>query len=161
MTTGSPQRAQQTTPELAKVQELPAPARAPSVPKPGTIVFPGDGGQDISVTVDRLGIHVKQRGNETVVPIRDIVPRGAVQMTYSVSAALVFSILAIPIGRAIGRWIDRRGTVPQMPVDAGRRLAAMETAIDAVAVEVERIGEGQRYAAKLMAERNQDQVGRG
>lgn len=140
------------------MQQQGAPVRA--APKPGTIVFPSDAGDNISVNVDRLGIHVRQNGAETVIPVRDVVPRGAVQMTYAVSAALVLCVVGFPIARAIARWIDRRGNGPQVPADVVNRLASMESSIDAVAVEVERIGEGQRYAARLMAERTPDRVQR-
>ncbi|MDQ6829938.1 MAG: hypothetical protein M3081_13850 [Gemmatimonadota bacterium] len=34
------------------------------------------------------------------------------------------------------------------------RLTRVEQAVDAVAIEVERVGEGQRYLTKLLAERN-------
>jgi hypothetical protein len=36
------------------------------------------------------------------------------------------------------------------------RLARMEEALDAIAVEVERMGEGQRFVTKLLAERSRE-----
>ena len=126
----------------------------PVAPIPGTIIFPSDAGQDVSVRVDRSGIHVRQNNTETVIPIRDVVPRGVVQMTYSLSFALVLCVIGFPIARALARWIDRRGVAPAVPTNLVERLASVESAIDTVAVEIERIGEGQRYAAKLMAERS-------
>jgi hypothetical protein len=38
-----------------------------------------------------------------------------------------------------------------LPVD--ERLEHLQQSLDAIAIEVERIGEGQRYAAKVLAER--------
>jgi hypothetical protein len=47
-----------------------------------------------------------------------------------------------------------RGATPaQLPADVTQRLARMETAIESVAVEVERISEGQRFTTRLLSER--------
>ena len=40
------------------------------------------------------------------------------------------------------------------------RLSRIEQAIDAMAVEVERISEGQRFTTKLLSERSAERVGR-
>jgi hypothetical protein len=39
-----------------------------------------------------------------------------------------------------------------MPAELSDRLGRMEQAIDAVAVELERVGEGQRYVTKVFSE---------
>lgn len=67
------------------------------------------------------------------------------------------TVIGAPIARAIARRIDR-GTggspgVSGLPNDVGARLERMEQAIDAIAVEVERIAEGQRFTSKLLASR--------
>jgi hypothetical protein len=55
-----------------------------------------------------------------------------------------------------GKWLNRprigRGAEP---ADADARLQRMEAAIDAIANEVERLGEGQRSGARLLAQREQ------
>jgi hypothetical protein len=62
------------------------------------------------------------------------------------------TIIGAPIARAIARRIDRgSGAVAQLPGELGARLERMEQAIDAIAVEVERIAEGQRFTSKLLA----------
>ena len=64
------------------------------------------------------------------------------------------TIIGAPIARAIARRIEGG---PRHNVglgdDASARLERMEQAIDAIAVEVERIAEGQRFTSKLLAER--------
>jgi len=70
-------------------------------------------------------------------------------------AALAMS----PIFRAIGRRMEQR----HMPVDSSRaelteRLERMEQAVDAIAVQVERIAEGQRFTTKLLNDRVDDRV---
>lgn len=57
--------------------------------------------------------------------------------------------LVRPQGNALGpEYLDR--------IDC--RLAQVEGAIDAIAVEVERLGEGQRFTARLIADRLPDGV---
>ncbi|CAN5890438.1 hypothetical protein BH11GEM1_BH11GEM1_18930 [soil metagenome] len=48
----------------------------------------------------------------------------------------------------IAEW---RGLPPELPVDD--RLGHLQLSVDAVAIEVERIGEAQRFSTKLQAER--------
>jgi hypothetical protein len=62
-----------------------------------------------------------------------------------------------PIFRAIGRRMENR----QLPADPNRgelveRMERMEQAVDAIAVQVERIAEGQRFTTKLLSDRNLD-----
>ena len=64
--------------------------------------------------------------------------------------------IGVPIARAIARRIEGsvRGWQPaSLPNEVGARLERMEQAIDAIAVEVERIAEGQRFTSKLLASR--------
>ncbi|HZF69138.1 MAG TPA: hypothetical protein VEZ47_13945 [Gemmatirosa sp.] len=42
---------------------------------------------------------------------------------------------------------------PAVPTELDERLRRMEQAIDAIAVEVERVSEGQRFTTRLLAER--------
>jgi hypothetical protein len=53
---------------------------------------------------------------------------------------------------------QRREALPRDP-EADERLERMEHAIDAVAIEVERIAEGQRFVTKLLAERAPQPIG--
>ena len=67
-----------------------------------------------------------------------------------------FVAVGSPIARAIARKIERGtggGGFGALPNDVSQRLERMEHAIDAIAVEVERIAEGQRFTTKLLADR--------
>jgi hypothetical protein len=62
-----------------------------------------------------------------------------------------------PLARAAARRLEgARGGVGSD--ESARRLAAIEHAVEAVAVEVERISEGQRFTTKLLADREQEGV---
>jgi len=99
-------------------------------------------------------------GSELGVPARvqDDIPPGVMEMTKITGAIAVIIIIGLPIARAVSRWIDRRSSAPPSVPEVARRLEAIEQAVDAVAVEVERISEGQRFATKLLSERAQQPV---
>jgi hypothetical protein len=63
-------------------------------------------------------------------------------------------VIGLPIARAYARRIERRDAAPKIPSDVTARLERMEEAIDSIAIEVERISEGQRFTTKLLSERS-------
>jgi hypothetical protein len=67
-------------------------------------------------------------------------------------ATVIVMSIAIPLVRAMIRRWDRQSMQPQMPAETTQRLERIEQAVDAIAFEVERIAESQRFVAKLMAE---------
>jgi hypothetical protein len=69
-----------------------------------------------------------------------------------------FTAVLYPVARAFGRKIDRESLQPKVPQELQQRLERMEQAIDSIAVEVERISEGQRFTTKLLSERQQSQA---
>ncbi|MBX3174725.1 MAG: hypothetical protein KF709_09950 [Gemmatimonadaceae bacterium] len=77
--------------------------------------------------------------------------------------AVVFTIFVLaPISISIARLFWRRAT--QGPVtntidkDTADRLRRLESGVDAIAIEVERISEGQRFVTKLMADRERQRL---
>ena len=73
------------------------------------------------------------------------------------TTAIVISI-GIPLVRGLVRRWDRQGAQPALPADTTARLERIEQAIDAMAVEVERISEGQRFVTRLMSDQAADRV---
>jgi hypothetical protein len=67
--------------------------------------------------------------------------------------------IGFPLARAYAKKIERGNETPRVPSDVSARLERMEQAIDSIAVEVERISEGQRFTTKLLAERSGAPVG--
>ncbi len=70
-------------------------------------------------------------------------------------AAFVMSIIlaiGIPLAKAYARRIDADSRQPRIPNEVAQRLERMEHALEAVAIEVERISEGQRFTTKLVSE---------
>ncbi len=65
--------------------------------------------------------------------------------------AIVLAV-GVPLARAYSRRMDAQARNPQIPSEVAARLERMEQAIDSVALEVERISEGQRFTTKLLSE---------
>jgi hypothetical protein len=68
-------------------------------------------------------------------------------------------LLMFPLVLALARRIWVRGgprMQPTIDLESSPRLQRLEEAVEAIAVEVERIGEGQRFATKLLSERLAD-----
>jgi hypothetical protein len=80
------------------------------------------------------------------------VPGEAIPIVLFICGAV--SAIGVPIARAYARRIERGQVTPTIPADVHARLERMEQALDSIAIEVERISEGQRFTTKLLAERN-------
>lgn len=90
------------------------------------------------------------RGNT----VNDDIPPQVPEIMSILGITLVFCIVGLPIARAFARWIDRRGNTPPAPArEVMTRLEAIEQAVESVAVEVERISEGQRFTTRVLSER--------
>ena len=74
------------------------------------------------------------------------------EQTHSGIHAVLSLVGAIAVWRLLNRRprVDHTGTMSEEP-----RLEALQQSVDAVALEVERIGEAQRFSAKLQAERKE------
>lgn len=56
--------------------------------------------------------------------------------------------------KIISKAIERRGTTSPKALSAiEERLGRIEQAVDAIAIEVERVSEGQRFTTKLLSDR--------
>ena len=88
-------------------------------------------------------------------PLQDFppgIPSGVVDIVRVVFTTIAVIALGVPIIRAVSRrFIDRPRAAP-IDSDLRTRLERIEQAIDAVAIEVERISEAQRFQARLMTE---------
>ena len=83
---------------------------------------------------------------------RKQLPDGLVDMMGIIMGAVTLTTLGTPLVKAWARRFEQRHEV-QQNARIEQRLAAIEQAIETVAVEVERISEGQRFTSKLLAER--------
>ncbi len=68
------------------------------------------------------------------------------------SIIFIFFPLATGMGRAIFKRSARPGPPPAVLTETAQRLERLEASVDAIAVEIERVSEGQRFVTKLLAE---------
>jgi hypothetical protein len=74
-------------------------------------------------------------------------------MTLSIlSIIFVLFPISVGIGRAIFRRAGRPGPPPAVFAQTAERLERLEGSVDAIAIEIERISEGQRFVTKLLSE---------
>jgi hypothetical protein len=112
--------------------------------------------QDIGRAVSAAPSGLRQTTTSTGVPSFRYGQPSAGQIT-AISIVGMITVL-MPLSIAFARVLLRRAVrppAPQIPKDVSDRLERMEQGIDAVAIEVERIGEGQRFVTQLMADRAQ------
>jgi hypothetical protein len=68
---------------------------------------------------------------------------------------IVIMVLGYPVVRLITRWLEPKPVPPRELSAINARLERIETAVDSIALEVERISEGQRFSARLQSEQTQ------
>ncbi len=66
-----------------------------------------------------------------------------------------FGTVGYTVKAVSGAWAQRalNRAAPRVAADEATRIARIEHAVESIALEVERISEGQRFTTKLLAER--------
>jgi hypothetical protein len=104
----------------------------------------------------RIEAQIAQLTGTPVAGVRPPLPRGSrfnPSIGIPIGAVLVM-VMFVPVSLAWARRIARGSNRPApLTRDAVDRLERLEQAIDTVAIEVERISEGQRFVTKILAER--------
>lgn len=86
----------------------------------------------------------------------DDIPPGAVDLGIAFFVTVAAILIFWPIMRALARRMDRGNIAPKVPAELSGQLAQLTQAVDAIAVEVERISEGQRFTTRLLSEQRAD-----
>ena len=82
----------------------------------------------------------------------DHIPPEIVELAKVVFFTITVMVLGLPLIRAFTRRWDRPVISDKPSAEISARLERIEQAVEAVAIEVERIAEAQRFSAKLMSE---------
>ena len=86
-------------------------------------------------------------------------PNLIVQTVFSwVVPGLITIVLGLPVVRLITRWLEPKPVPPRELSAINGRLERIETAVDSIALEVERISEAQRFSARLQSEQQQPRL---
>jgi hypothetical protein len=80
------------------------------------------------------------------------VPEGVIAIVQMVLTSAVILALGVPLIRLLVRRMEHKLRPTEAPAEAGPRMERLEQAMDAVAIEVERISEGQRFTNRMIGE---------
>ena len=151
------EQAVQARVQAEQARQMARDAQATGAP-PGTVFRVGPDGRIIQVEPGQT-VTAPPPGEPTIVidgtpvHINPQVPPEVVSISISFFAMIAFIIVGLPIARAFARRMDRRGAAPARPsVEEAARLQQIQTAVEAMAIEVERISENQRFVTRLIAE---------
>ena len=151
-------------------QSAPEPAKAPTARQGGaagpttTTVTTSPDGKVVITSNDAQGPVVAPEAPQGITTIPPQLPYdpnagpppGAVTLGVAFFVTCAITIIGFPLARAFARRMDRSHTLPDRAAidpETAQRLARMEQAVDSIAIEVERISEGQRFTTKLLSER--------
>jgi hypothetical protein len=85
----------------------------------------------------------------------NVIPPQAVDISVAFFVTVAVCVVGFPIARALGRRIDRKTDFkPVAGPDLTPHIRQLQDSVDAMAIELERISEGQRFTSKLLAERS-------
>ena len=82
-------------------------------------------------------------------PQQPTIPAGVTDIAFGFFVTCAVIVVGWPISRALGRRYERRGQTPLLDASVADQLQRIEQAVEAVAIEVERISESQRFLARL------------
>lgn len=109
--------------------------------------------RDIEVSGRTLRTGQVQVGT-TIVPPRDYVrnPADDAERGAAIGAMILIPLAAVMLVRRLRRGRRRQQSSNTVVYD--ERMERLEQAVDAIALEIERVGEAQRYQTKVLAEAN-------
>ena len=137
------------TPQASAISGIPGIPGIPVLPaSPGAVT--GTGVTDGSGQGTSSMTEIPPPYRNTDIP-REVIPLVAITLSL-----IVAMVVGYPIARAIGRVIEKRGQAGVLKAaEVAPQLRALQDSMDAMAIELERIGEAQRFTAKLMSDRAQ------
>jgi len=84
------------------------------------------------------------------------IPIEAIMIVKMFFVTIASIALGIPLIRALSRrFLEPRPIAPALSPEVLERLERIEQAVDSIAIEIERVSEGQRYTTRLMSEQRQ------
>lgn len=85
----------------------------------------------------------------------NLIPPQVEDISIAFFVTVAFCVVGFPLARAFARRIDRKSAAPGVAgPDLTPHIRQLQDSVDAMAIELERISEGQRFTAKLLAERS-------
>jgi hypothetical protein len=89
--------------------------------------------------------------NPTEGPVNGDMPENVLALSIVFTLFVIFP-LAITLARNLWKRGNRQMTTQQISPETNQRLERLEQGVEAIAIEIERVSEGQRFVTKLLAE---------
>jgi hypothetical protein len=161
---------------LLTIQGTTAPAQGPAIPPVPPRAGAGTGAQADAQAAAAAGQAAAQAATDAVnqelarlqeigqpvvlqpPPYRTVrnndIPDEVIPLAGMAFSMVVTIVLGLPIIRFIIRMVERKADNSSIRAsDVTAQLRALQESVDTMAIEIERVSEGQRFTAKLMAER--------
>jgi hypothetical protein len=86
-----------------------------------------------------------------------VIPPQVEPISIAFFAMIAIIVVGVPLMRAVARRIDRGTPVAApIPKEVRDQLQQISHSVDAIAIEVERISEGQRFTTKMLSDKQRD-----
>jgi hypothetical protein len=153
---------EQGTPQASNRQG-PPPATAGQTTPGQPVITTGPGRQETVQEIrDRIRDEINAARSEGRDPninfgpvdFSNAVPRGAVIIAVMLFASIAFTLVFGPIARAYARRMDSQNQRQMSGGDLAPQIEQLQQSVDAMAMELERITEAQRFQSKLLAEKD-------
>lgn len=147
--------------------QAPPPPPIPALPaEPGAATGGAPGTGRIVFNSEEFGNQIRNQIRDqitgTQAPRNNDIPPEVIPLVGMTLGILMSVIILFPIARAIGRMIDRRTDRSLVKVaEVAPQLRLLQESVDAMAIELERISEAQRFTARIMAEKSPEALPRG
>ena len=147
-------------PEQPAVAQPPAPPAPPVLSQSPVIISGSDIPAPGRIIVNGKEITVGDGSGEiftsTGMPFPPDIPPGLQSLATTAIVSFALMIAAFPVFGYLKALVNRRAATQQaLPArDVTDRLHRIESAVEAMSVEVERISEGQRFVTKVLTERS-------
>jgi hypothetical protein len=138
----------------------PAAPQAPSSNAPVVVGTPQTAQQIRKQIQDQIQNGVRDGNPRIIIPpdiMRNVVPQGAVDISIAMFVTIGLIIVLYPFSRAMARFVDRRTqTLASGAQNIAPQIVQLQDSVDAMALELERITEAQRFQSKLLAGREEE-----
>jgi hypothetical protein len=145
-----------TAPVVAGGQGTPQAPAQPGTPQTITIPLGASNEQIRDIIRNQVRDALRNGQNPTINidpgGLQNAVPTGVVDISVAFFVTLAVIIVGTPIARALARRMDSRSrALEEQGRQVGPQMAALQESVDAMAVELERISEAQRFQSQLLA----------
>ena len=161
---GNPAQSQRPAPG----QGAASPGSPPSGP-PGAATGPATPGANAPQTPQEIRDNIRNqirsslrngRDPQIVIPsdfVRNAVPQGAVEISIAMFVTIGIVIVMLPFARAVARHVEHKSTALYGGTHhLSPQIEQLQQSVDAMAVELERITEAQRFQSKLLAGKDEE-----